>query len=359
MRTEFLALSLWPLAALGQFSSPIQITLTPPFDGSRNTILVFEYSSSECLRFSSLPKDVAVSRTPSGFEFGLNVRVAQPNCSQNKVVTRTASLALPFLLPDAPLPSPMTLSIRLGDGQRADFAARATPGNRLRSTPVPTKFTWNVSNGEQLILGSVSQAQSSYQILPDFNRNVKDFCLRNPNEECFEIRVCRQHGDIGLGTSQFGNNSPSCGAGSKQHVLFAESPSVLTIWNEDGSTIIAFEPQLIFGKWQIVDRAVQLKYGSTGIAIDDNSYSRNNFSEGYSFNGSAGRGAIVCNYRSCRLNLRAPARGNQGIELDFPMVGITHDRIYRFTPFPDVPAIDLARGNYSGLGTWTLVMVRE
>ena len=85
-----------------------------------------------------------------------------------------------------------------------------------------------------------------------------------------------------------------------------------------------------------------------------------NLTEDFLVSGTAGEGALFClPTGECQLNLSAPARGNRGARVYFPRAGITNDRIYRFTPFPDASANDLALGHYAGLGTWTLVMVRE
>ena len=70
--------------------------------------------------------------------------------------------------------------------------------------------------------------------------------------------------------------------------------------------------------------------------------------------GSAGKGMLHCEPNgNSRLMLIRPARGNREMQLNFPQRGITRDRIYRFTPFPDASVNDLALGHYAGLGTWT------
>jgi len=186
--------------------------------------------------------------------------------------------------------------------------------------------------------------------------------MRSKEEECFEILVCEQSGDIGLGTSQFGNNSPSCGRGAKRHLVFMGSPSALSISNEDGTGFgaVDFTGELS-GRWQIVDPLAALKYGLTGIVLERATYAGSGSSfDSYRVSGIAGKGEFFCARNAdCQLTLSAPARGNRSIQLNFPRSGITGDRIYRFTPFPDASANDLALGHYAGLGTWTLVMVRE
>jgi len=204
------------------------------------------------------------------------------------------------------------------------------------------------------------ETQSKHQIYPDTFNNRTDYCLLREEKECFQILVCEQYGDIGLGRSQFGNNSPSCGRGAKRHLVFMGSPTSLSIVNEDGT---GFSAQQYYGdlsgRWQIVDPLAPLKYGANGIVVERALVDGSRQGESYRFSGSAGEGVLFVSYPDAQLALTKPARGNRGMQLNFSPSGITSDRIYRFTPFPDASLDDLALGHYAGLGTWTLIMVRE
>ena len=363
MRTLFSALLLIPCIASAQVTQLKNFVISPPYDGSRNSFLEFRYMDQGCEGYSASPKDVGVASTASGFELRFNVRFRQLNCSGNRAIERSIAVALPFVLPDTPLPNPLTLSVKLGDGRSGSISVEATRFPRARTVPTPAlPFTWNENSGEQFIRAYVGETESRYQFYPDMQRNANDYCMRSKEEECFEILVCEQSGDIGLGTSQFGNNSPSCGRGAKRHLVFMGSPSALSISNEDGTGFgaVAFTGELS-GRWQIVDPLAALKYGLTGIVLERATYAGSGSSfDSYRVSGMAGKGEFFCARNAdCQLTLSAPARGNRSIRLNFPRSGITGDRIYRFTPFPDASANDLALGHYAGLGTWTLVMVRE
>lgn len=99
--------------------------------------------------------------------------------------------------------------------------------------------------------------------------------------------------------------------------------------------------------------------GATSIVVERALVNGSAQGEISRFSGSAGEGALFASYPHARLTLTTPARGNRGMQLNLPQREISSDRIYRFTPFPDASAHDLALGYYAGLGTWTLVMVRE
>jgi len=181
-------------------------------------------------------------------------------------------------------------------------------------------------------------------------------------QECFLILVCARSGDVGLGEPDFGNNSGSCGRGAKRHLIFIQSPSSLSIWNDDGTTFSASPCTDLSGRWQIVDPMAALKYGLTAISMEraSNVSSIFDLTEDLLVSATAGEGALFClPTGDCRLNLTASTRGNRSVQLHFPRAGITNDRVYRFAPFPDASANDLALGRYAGFGTRTLVMVRE
>jgi len=356
----FLSALLWvPCLAAAQETSIKNFVVSPPFDGSRNSLFLFDYVV-RCEGYSYLPKDIVVTRTVSGFELAFNVAFQVPNCVAGQEIEARMTVALPLVLPDTALPNPLTLSVRLGDGRRGSVRVEAAHFARVRTVPVPAAaFIWSESRGEQLILASINSPAEVLDIYPSFSRNTRDYCLFS-DDECFRIVVCERSGDVGLAESDFGNNTGFCGRGAKKHMVFMDSPSSLSIWNQDEFQLTAVDYADLTGSWRIVDPLAPLKYGLTGIVLERASRVPSSLTEDFLVSGAAGKGRLFClPSGECRLTLNEPARGNRGMQLNFPRRGITSDRIYRFTPFPDASAHDLALGYYAGLGTWTLVMVRE
>jgi len=135
------ALLLIPCIASAQVNQLKNFIISPPYDGSRNSVLVFEFMARMCEGYSRLTKDISVVRTSSGFEQTFNVLGRIPDCFGNRLVENRMAVALPFVLPDTPLTKALTLSVKLGDGRTGSISVEAARFPRVRTVPVALDFT--------------------------------------------------------------------------------------------------------------------------------------------------------------------------------------------------------------------------